>query len=174
MIVESAAHFPEILKTVAIRTGQMQCAETRPPIAFAGRVADDGAFQGLPRLDLEPGLAALSGEVRAAALFGHDAFETQLLYGVKEGSAFFDHPTHAVRGILLDRVLKPLAPSRERLIDDRAPIQIEAVEEITHGRMLGPGSFDSGFRLLVHAMDHVPEIRLSVRFEADNFPVKQR
>ena len=39
--------------------------------------------------------------------------------------------------------------------------------------MLGLRALDPASRLLLHAMNHVSEVRFSVGFEADDFAIKQ-
>src|SRR5262245_4969152 len=173
MLIESRADFSQILEVSAISLRQVQRAETLLAIAFSPRVTDDRTFKGLPRLDFQPGIASFPGEVGAVALFGHDAFKTRLLDGFEEGRPLFDNFTHAIRGLSFNRISEPFAPPCQRLIHNRASVEIKTIEDIAHGRMFGAGTFDSGLRLLLHAMNHVSEIRISIRVQADNFSVKQ-
>src|SRR4030095_9302718 len=100
----------------------MQRAEVRGPIAFAAGVTDDRALHGFPSLDLKPRVASFSGGVDAVALLGHDTFEAHLFYCFEECRSFIDRFAYAIRGILSNRVLKPLTPSRQRFADNRPSI----------------------------------------------------
>src|SRR5205814_6260952 len=84
-----------------------------------------------------------------------------------------DNFTHAISRITFDRICKPLASACQRLINNRASIEIKTIEDITHGRVFGLGALNPALGLLLHAMDHVFEIRSSISLEADNFSVKQ-
>src|SRR5688500_17460685 len=102
----------------------MERTEARFAVAFPLRVTDDRAFNGLSCFDFQPGIAALSGHVGAAALLGHDALKTHLLNGFEESRSLFHYFTYAIRGILFDRVRQPLAPACQRLVDNWSSIQI--------------------------------------------------
>src|SRR5437660_4203947 len=151
----------------------MQRAEARFAITLAPRVTDDRALDGLSYFDFQPGFASLAREIRAAALFGHDAFKPHLFHGIEEGRSVFDHFTHAICGAFFNRILEPLAAPCQRLIDDRPSIQIKAVEDIADGWMFDLRALDPAFGLLLHAMDDVSEVRFAIGFKADNFSVKQ-
>src|SRR6267378_819651 len=172
MLIESRSNFSDIFKLSAICLSQMQRAEARCAIALAARVTDDRTLKGLSCFDFQPRFASLSGEIGALALFGHDAFKTHFFDGFEQRRSIFDNFTHAISGIFFNRSFKPLASPCQRLVDNRTSIQIKAVEEITYGRVFGPCAFNATFRLLLHAMDHVAETRLSIGIEADNFSVK--
>src|SRR6185369_13318152 len=123
-------------------------------------------------LYLQPGIGSFAGLIRAAALLRHDAFKTDLLNRLQESGSVFAQFTRTIRGVLLNGVLKPLAPAGERLINNRPSVQVQAIEEVTDHGILGLRAFDRSFGLLLEPMDYVPEIRFSIRFEADNFSVE--
>src|SRR6266566_1965635 len=151
MIIQSRSHLADIFKLTSICLREVQRAEVRFAIAFPPCVADNCALQRLSRFDFQPAFAALSRQIGAMALFGHDALETRFFNGI----------------------FKPLPSPCQRLIDDRTSIQIKTVEQITHCGMFGPGTFNSAFGFLLHAMDDISEIWFSIGVEADNFSVEK-
>src|SRR5262249_51829970 len=113
----------------------MQGPETRRAVARAARVANDDTLGRLTGLDFQPRVGPLAGKIRTFALLRHHAFEPQFLHRGKKGRAVLDWFAQPEGGIGLDGILEPLAPSKQRLVDDRAPVQVEAVEEVADRRL---------------------------------------
>src|SRR5687767_7006750 len=152
----------------------MQRTETLFTVAFTLGEANDRTLDRLSGFDLEPGVAPLSRQIGAVALLGHDSLESHLFHCLKESATLFHDLTHAISGILPDGIGQPFAPPSQRIIHNGASVQVKTIEHITHRRMFGAGALDGPLRLLLHAMNHVPEIWFSVFFEADNLAIEQR
>src|SRR5688572_27684850 len=133
----------------------MQRAKTRRAIALPARVANDDTFGGLPRFDFHPGVAALAGKIKARALLGDDAFEAELPDRFEKSRAILHRFAQPIGGIAPHGIVQPLTAPNQRLVHDRATIQIKTVEEITDRRMFGLGALDATGGLLLHAVDHV-------------------
>src|SRR5207249_12022516 len=54
MLVESRSNFADIFQFIPVGLGQMEGAEGFLAIAFAARITDDGALDGLAGLNFEP------------------------------------------------------------------------------------------------------------------------
>jgi hypothetical protein len=56
---------------------------------------------------------------------------------------------------------------------DRTPIEVEAIEYVTHGWDSGLGAFNRSLYLLLHAMNGFVECRPSVGLQANNLSIEQ-
>src|SRR5881394_189519 len=99
-------------------------------------------------------VAAPARRVRAAEFLRHDAFEAHLAGGGEQPLAVVDGLAHAVRGFLahLDRIRHPFAPTLDRLIDQRASVEIETVENVADGGALVARARGGLLAALAHAV----------------------
>src|SRR5438477_649463 len=101
----------------------MQGAKALRAIAPSCGITNDGAFGRVSCFDLQPGVAAFAGFIMTSSEFSHDAFQVHCFYRFEKSVAVIHGFTETIIGIRSDRVLKPLTPADQRLIDDRAAVE---------------------------------------------------
>src|SRR5207248_5471206 len=106
--------------------------------ALALRPAADHELLEAARLDLQPVARALALAVRRGRTLGHDALEALLGRDLAQRLAVGERARDLNGALpLVEEGREPLAPLRQRQLDDRLAVELEQVEGLVHERRVG-------------------------------------
>ena len=137
-VVEAGADVADVLESLVPVDREHERPEPAGAPALAARVAGDHELLLGVRLELEPIARALAREVAGFQALGHDPFELPLLGRRQQGRPVLERLGELHGAVaLVQQLLEPRAPLRERQIDHRLAVHLEQVEEVVDDRRPG-------------------------------------